>query len=265
MEFSMYSAILDSFLSRNVFFSQKLRTLCVYLNAIPTGKPYRAVLSRAGNFCSAGVRRTSVRRRFLKQEMHSSCIGIAITAPTMRAERRKKHAARCTSSERCHVSNHLRPCLFQVFFFLPFFRPPFRRSLPLSGSASFAYQAAERVGSLNYLIQRHARAHTQNENAPELMDRCKDTHNSRTNLDSMIEFTIDGYFPAIFMSIVVQKHLFILALKITFLTKVMFIKFAAFLIRRQEIVTLFYDQENFSALQIIHFSFTYTQESFTYT
>lgn len=47
----MYSDSRFFFVAKQSSFSQKLRTLCVYLNAIPTGKPYRAVLSRAGNFC----------------------------------------------------------------------------------------------------------------------------------------------------------------------------------------------------------------------
>lgn len=88
-------------------------------------------------------------------------------------------------------------------FFSFFFSSIFPSTATTSCLVALLSPAKPQDGSLNYLIQR--RESTQNENTPELMDRGKDTYNSRTNRDSMIGLTTDGYFPAIFAPIVAKR------------------------------------------------------------
>lgn len=169
------------------------------------GEPYRAALSRGAIFFRVA--------NFLKQEMRASCIGIGITASTIRARKdgKKKQAThlkrswtngltyRITSGQR---SSPYLSSGFSPFFFLS----PVFPSIAIPLGSAFSPPAKPRDTRASQFIELF-NTETSTRDTPKLMDRRKGTHNGRTNRDSTTALTTDKRFLAISASIVAKGRL----------------------------------------------------------
>lgn len=145
--------------------------------------------------------------------MRASCIGIGITASTIRArkdgKKRTGNALEPILNERSHVSNHLGAALLSVpilRFFSLFFLSLVFPSIAIPLGSAFSPPAKPRDTRASQFIELF-NTETSTRDTPKLMDRRKGTHNGRTNRNSTTALTTDKRFLAISAPTVAKERL----------------------------------------------------------